>query len=265
MGSKNLNVVLLANSPNPEAVAAMGARLCYSGSDIGELSEKVASADQAAFIKKLVDMGHLSPIEHVSFTFGVEGVSRALLAQITRHRIASFSVQSQRYVKQSGNQGINYVIPPSIAQLGADSVKKFEAQMDQMRVWYDEWCDILGSDGKEDARFVLPNACETKLVMTMNARELQHMFAVRCCERAQWEIRAMAWAMLGHCLNVAPQLFETAGPSCVCGACGEGAMSCARPSDVRTKAAELKALVGRYGDEDDFARILCEWCNKNIR
>ncbi|HEX3032187.1 MAG TPA: FAD-dependent thymidylate synthase, partial [Bacillota bacterium] len=191
MAQKRLHVNLLRHTLNPEEVVAMGAKLCYSGAGIEELMQGIESADQSKFIEKLLDIEHLSPIEHASFTFGIEGVSRALLAQITRHRIASFSVKSQRYVSESSsvNEGVfDYIIPPRIEALGAEQVAEFKRQMAQMQDWYDYWNEQLGASGEsshEDARFVLPNAAETKLVVTMNARELFHFFNLRCCNRAQ--------------------------------------------------------------------------------
>ncbi len=231
MPQVKLKTMLLTSSPNPELTVSMGAKLCYSTLDIESLSKTAKSEE---FIDKLMDLGHLSPIEHASFTFGVEGVSRALLAQITRHRIASFSVQSQRYVNQSKNKGeFSYVIPPKIEALGEDAVAKFSEQMRTMQGWYDEWASILGEN--EDARFVLPNACDTKMIITMNARELLHFFKLRCCNRAQWEIQALAWEMLGLVMKVAPAIFKKAGPSCVCGSCSEGKMSCKKAKEIKEK------------------------------
>lgn len=237
-------VELIRYTERPEEAVALAAKLCYSDSDIEGLREELSKKDTSAFIKKLVDMGHLSPIEHASFTFGIEGVSRALLAQITRHRIASFSVKSQRYVRAKG--GFNYIIPPAIEALGEDAVKQFEQQMDTIYSFYEGWLERLekGERGNEDARFVLPNAAESKMIVTMNARELLHFFSLRCCNRAQWEIRAVAWDMLRLVTEVAPALFSTAGPSCVRGKCGEGKMSCGLMEEVRRRHAELTSNCG---------------------
>lgn len=236
-------VVLLKHTPNPEQVVALAAKLCYSDADIMDLKEGVEEKDVSKFITRLVSLGHLSPIEHASFTFGIEGVSRSLLAQITRHRIASFSVKSQRYVAANKKGAFNYVIPPSIEELGEEYVQKFKKQMDEIQGWYDEWQQLLGGDcekSNEDARFVLPNAAETKMVVTMNARELMHFFALRCCNRAQWEIRDVAWQMLALVCEVAPTLFAGCGPSCVNGPCAEGKMSCGKMLEVREKRKNLK-------------------------
>ena len=227
-------------TPDPELIVSMGAKLCYSTADIEQLQQTAKSAE---FIDRLTQMGHLSPIEHASFSFGVEGVSRALLAQITRHRLASFSVQSQRYVNQSAKKGeFSYIIPPSIEALGSEAVEKYEHQMQTMQEWYDEWVTALGGNGEksnEDARFVLPNACETKMIITMNARELLHFFSLRCCNRAQWEIRELAWQMLALVMEAAPGLFKNAGPSCVGGACQEGRMTCGRAAEVKRRHKAL--------------------------
>lgn len=170
MPEVKLHVALLRHTLSPEETVALGARLCYSKATIDDLAQKVSSRDQSAFVQKIMGMGHESVLEHASFTFGVEGVSRVLLAQLTRHRLASFSVQSQRYV--SYEQGFGYIVPPKIAALGQEAVAAYEAQMDQLHIWYREWQARLG-DGEgsnEDARFVLPGACETRLMMTMNVR-----------------------------------------------------------------------------------------------
>ena len=222
-------VELLRNTLDGEAVVALAAKLCYAGGDLDSLLEKIAANDQRAFLRKVREMGHDSVLEHVTFTFLVEGVSRALLAQLTRHRIASFSVQSQRYVSYA--KGFGYVVPPAVRALGDDALAEYEAQMAQMQTWYESWQARLGAN--EDARFVLPNACETRLLVTMNARELRHFFALRMCERAQWEIRALAERMFELCYGEAPELFEDAGPGCLSGPCPEGDKSCGKAGEKR--------------------------------
>ena len=229
------NVVLIEYTPNPDSVVAAAGRLCYSNADIDALRTRVSEKDQTKYLTMLRKLGHLSTFEHVSFTFGIEGVSRALLAQITRHRIASFSVQSQRYVGQSGEDGIDYILPPEIEKLGDEYAKRFADQMDMMDKWYREWLELLGEGGKEDARFVLPNAAATRMVVTMNARELNHFFALRCCNRAQWEIRDVAWQMLKLVHEAAPALFDECGPECLRGRCPEGKMCCGRMDEVRAR------------------------------
>ncbi|MGF7186331.1 thymidylate synthase (FAD) [Desulfitispora alkaliphila] len=239
MGQVKLKVELIEHTPNPEELVATAAKLCYSGADIEELKQGVAKADQAPFIKKLLDMGHLSTVEHVSFTFGIEGVSRSLLAQITRHRIASFSVKSQRYVSETREDGaFNYIIPPEIEALGDKYVEIYREQMKTIQEWYNYWSEKLGSGGEgtnEDARFVLPNSAETKMVVTMNARELHHFFGLRCCNRAQWEIRALAEEMCLQVKKIAPNLFSQAGPACIAANCPEGKMSCGKQREMRAK------------------------------
>ena len=242
MGQTKLKVVLLAHTPNPEEAIAMSARLCYADTDIEDIRAGVESKDQTKYLQKLIEMGHLSPIEHASFTFGIEGVSRSLLAQITRHRLASFSVQSQRYVSRVQEEGcFNYILPPAIEALGPEAVAEYDRQMNEMQRWYNEWHEKLGGTrgSNEDARFVLPNAAETKMTMTMNARELMHFFRLRSCNRAQWEIRELAWQMLKLCQEVAPVLFKNAGPACLGGACPEGKMTCGRAAEVRARREAL--------------------------
>ncbi|HHT15999.1 MAG TPA: FAD-dependent thymidylate synthase [Clostridiales bacterium] len=235
MPKTHLHIELLSCSQGKEEIAALAAKLCYSKADIGTLKERVERNDQSTFISGVISSGHLSVVEHVQFTFGIEGVSRVLLAQLTRHRIASFSVQSQRYV--SFEKGFNFIIPPKIEALGQEATDEFIRQMDTIHGWYKKWQELLvkGEEGNEDARFVLPNACETKLVLTMNARELLHFFSLRCCNRAQWEIHALADRMLVLCKEHAPLLFAKAGPGCVNGPCPEGNKTCGQIAQVRQK------------------------------
>ena len=96
MPERSQRVVLVRHTLDPEALTALGARLCYAGGDVDRLLKTIEEKDQRAFVERVMAMGHESVLEHASFTFLVEGVSRVLLAQLTRHRIASFSVQSQR-------------------------------------------------------------------------------------------------------------------------------------------------------------------------
>ena len=243
---KEMKVILLRHTLSPEETIALAAKLCYSKSTIEDLNEKVSRKDQTDFIEKLMNMGHESVFEHASFTFGIEGVSRVLLAQLTRHRIASYSVQSQRYV--SYEKGFGYIIPQSIIQLGSEEVSRFSRQMETIESWYIEWQKKLGVGEKsnEDARFVLPNACETRIMLTMNVRELFHFFSLRMCGRAQWEIRNMAGQMFLLCYQTAPTLFRYAGPPCLRGKCPEGEKSCGRASVVR---AERESLIRSFPEE----------------
>jgi thymidylate synthase (FAD) len=237
-----LNVVLLRHTPEPEEVVAMAAKLCYSASGVDELKQKIEAKDQAAFVEKLASIGHLSPIEHVSFSFGIEGISRACSHQLVRHRVASYSQQSQRYVKE---EQFDYVIPPSIKQDPA-LVKEFEKCMAEAQENYTKVLKRLeelgykGEAGQQDARYLLPNAAETKIVVTMNARELLHFFRVRCCNRAQWEIREMADQMLGHVKKAAPTIFAKSGPGCLYAPCPEGKMTCGKIEEVRKKFGVVK-------------------------
>ena len=233
MPRAEMKVALVRHTLSPEETIALGARLCYSRATVDTLMERVSRQDQEDFVRRLMDMGHESVFEHASFTFAVEGVSRVLLAQLTRHRLASFSVQSQRYV--SYEKGFGYIVPPKIAALGEEAVAEYEAQMQQMHEWYVAWQERLGQGegGNEDARFVLPGACETRILLTMNARELRHFFSLRMCSRAQWEIRELATRMHRLVMNVAPVLFADAGPGCLRGKCPEGEKTCGKASDIR--------------------------------
>ncbi len=220
-----LKVTLLAHTPDADKLVAAAAKLCYSAADVDTLMDGLTADKVETMCQKLADLGHESPIEHASYTFAVEGVSRALLAQLTRHRIASYSVQSQRYVDKSD---FDYVIPPSIAARRETRIA-FEGLMESVNKYY-VYLSSYDDIPNEDARFVLPNACDTRIIFTMNARSLHNFFRLRCCNRAQWEIRAMADEMLRLCREVSPVLFKRAGASCaVTGKCSEGAMCCGEP------------------------------------
>lgn len=224
-----MKVTLITHTPDPEKVIASAAKLCYSSSDIENLMNGLTLEKVEAFIKKLTELGHQSPLEHCSFTFGIEGVSRTLSHQLVRHRLASYSQKSQRYVKEGQ---FEYIIPPTISE-NEMCANIFEDFMKNSQWTY----NFLIKNGvpAEDARFVLPNACETKLIMTMNIRSLLHLFEERCCNRAQWEIRSMANMMLDICKEIAPNLFMNAGASCVRGRCKEGSMSCGKPIKANNK------------------------------
>ena len=238
-----LNVVLLRHTPEPEEVVAMAAKLCYTSAGVEELKEKIEAKDQAAFVEKLASIGHLSPVEHISFTFGVEGISRACSHQLVRHRVASYSQQSQRYVRE---EQFDYIIPPSVKE-DASLAREFESFMAEAQKNYTkvlkrlEERGLKGETGQQDARYLLPNAAETKIVVTMNARELLHFFRVRCCNRAQWEIRAMAESMLALVRNAAPTIFAKAGPGCLFAPCPEGKMTCGKTWEVRKKYGVSKS------------------------
>ncbi len=255
------NVTLISHTPHPEKTVAAAAKLCYSPSEISTLFENLTDEKTANFLAMLGDIGHQSPLEHANFTFGIEGVSRTLLAQITRHRIASYSVQSQRYVNE--NQ-FEYVTPPAIAQ-NPTANELFLQAMGSAQDYYDRIAAMLKdvyypqflAQGKsekaaasaaekkaiEDARFVLPGACDTKMIVTMNARSLHNFFHHRCCSRAQWEIQDIANQMLVLVQEVAPHLFAKGGPPCLCGPCPEGKMSCGRINEVRQKYSHLKEEI----------------------
>lgn len=227
---RKMNVKLIGHTPEPERTVAMAARLCYSPIGAAELAEKMTEEQISRLIGKIVDMGHLSTLEHVSFTFAIEGVSRVLTHQLVRHRIASYSQQSQRYVKE---HDFEYIVPPSVNANPAAKAK-FAALMDTIQQTYDELV-ALGVH-QEDARYTLANATETKIVVTMNVRSLLNFFELRCCTRAQWEIRRMAELMLAEVRAIAPKLFAKAGPTCVTGGyCNEGDLTCGRLAALQAK------------------------------
>ena len=257
-----MNVTLLAHTPEPEKIAASAAKLCYSSSDISSIHDNLTEEKTKDFIDMLVSIGHESVMEHVSFTFGIEGISRACSHQLVRHRIASYSQKSQRYVNENE---FEYITPPEIEQ-NNQAYEEFESIMHGITESYTKIVNLLteshkekfisdGMDEKsalskarklanEDARFILPNACETKIVVTMNVRSLFNFFHHRCCNRAQWEIRAVANEMLRLCLQTAPNIFKYAGPSCVAeGKCPEGKMTCGKINEVHEYFNNFKKEV----------------------
>jgi thymidylate synthase (FAD) len=230
--SAELQVTLLQHTPDPDRAVAIAGRLCYAPVSAADLKQGMSGEDVAKLVRVLVRSGHHSALEHASFSFAIDGVSRALTHQLVRHRVASYNQQSQRYVNFGA--GDSFIIPPSIAA-NAEAQEVFLTAMEQARMAYDRLVELGLAEGRkresvqEDARFVLPNAAETKIVVTMNARELRHFFQVRCCNRAQWEIRALSWEMLAVVTELAPNLFEGAGPGCLQGGCPEGKMTCGKP------------------------------------
>ena len=219
-----MNVILLSNTPEPDAVVAAAARICYRDVAASELLKGEEENLSSNLIADLFRSGHTSTFEHVSFTFGIDGLSRVASHQLVRHRLASFSQQSQRYVKMSPDPEA-VIIPPSVSK-NPEALALFNETVAKSQEAYAK-LTALGIP-KEDARFILPHGHSTRLVMTMNARELHHFFSLRLCRRAQWEIHELARKMLILCREKAPVLFEKAGPSCVFGECGE-ARTCGKP------------------------------------
>lgn len=310
-----MKVKLIAHTPNPEEVVAQAAKLCYSPVGVDGIMEKLTPEKINKFVDHLATIGHESPLEHVTFTFAIEGISRVTTHQIVRHRLASYSQQSQRYVKL---EQFEYIIPPEIAK---DSYARtiFIKHMEDSQKAYDELVNVLienkldkkyptwiedteeeymslsseeqlqlnqnirnlwaknnkkaysaiEKEAIEDARYVFPNACETKIVCTMNARSLLHFFNVRCCNRAQWEIRAMADEMLKECKKVAPTLFKKAGPDCTFGKCGEGSMSCGHPRKPEDLIGKMHEWCPECDTENEFPLELkphkCKKCGKELK
>lgn len=219
-----MKVNLIRYTKEPEKLVAIAARLCYSPVGVDELENKLDNEAVNKLVRFVIKNGHLSTTEHIYFTFGIEGVSRALSHQLVRHRIASYNQQSQRYVKFKENY--DYIIPGSIEN--NEKIKeKYINFISDIHKFYTEMLDA-GIEA-EDARYILPNASETKLIATMNARELMHFFTLRCCNRAQTEIRELAKLMLKSVKKVAPIVFENAGPNCLRMPCPEGKYSCGKP------------------------------------
>lgn len=219
-----MQVELLYHTPDPERAIATAARLCYAPVGASELMETMPPERIKSVLSTIMKSGHFSTLEHVSYTFAIDGVSRALTHQLVRHRLASFNQQSQRYVKFK--DGLNTIKPASVAE-NEEANALFDEAIDAAVEAYKKLLDA--GVPAEDARYLLPNAAETKIVVTMNVRELLHFFELRCCNRAQWEIRELAHKMLDLVRPTAPYVFFDAGPSCVRGACSEGKMTCGNP------------------------------------
>ncbi len=234
--SKKARVELLSHTPDALSLIYTAFRQCYFAGFAGDMWEEIQNGTitkekQANFIRTVMSSGHASPVEHVNFTFALDHVSRALTHQLVRHRIASFSQQSQRYVDA---KNFEYITPPKIER-NPEALEKYTKCMDTIAKAYEELQDLLLADNKdkqgsnEDARFVLPQAAASSIVVTMNVRSLINFFEHRCCVRAQWEIRDAANQMLKHCRNVLPEIFDYAGAKCEkTKTCPEGKFSCGR-------------------------------------
>jgi len=219
-----MNVELLQYPENPERAVATAARLCYAPVGASELMETMPPERVKSVLSTIMKSGHFSTLEHVSYTFAVDGVSRALTHQLVRHRLASFNQQSQRYVKFS--DGVETVKPHTVEE-NEEASRVFDEAIEAVIEGYQKLLDM--GIPAEDARYLLPNAAETKIVITMNIRELLHFFSLRCCNRAQWEIREMAHKMLELVRPTAPYIFMDAGAPCIRGDCPEGKMTCGNP------------------------------------
>lgn len=223
-----MRVSLLKHTPQPERIIASAARLCYAPVGAAELQKKLTKAEVKKLLCLILKSGHLSAVEHASFTFAIEGISRACTHQLVRHRLASYSQQSQRYVKYLKKP--EFIVPPSINRKAALK-RSFE---EVANLAFKHYLELLDKGvPAEDARYILPQAIESKIVVTMNARELLHFFTLRCCNRAQWEIRELAQTMLKLVKKIAPILFADAGANCLRGPCPEGTLSCGKPQRKR--------------------------------
>ncbi len=220
-----MEVRLINYTKDPEKIVAQSARLCYSALSVEDLEEKLTNESITKLINKIMKLGHYSVLEHATFTFAIEGISRVTSHQLVRHRLASFSQQSQRYVKIN-KEGFPYIVPKTIAQEGKLN-KIFINAVEKLDGIYQLLLDY--NIDAEDARYILPQAVTTKIIITANARELLHIFRLRCCNRAQWEIREAAIEMLKKVKYIAPTIFKNAGPPCILGPCSEGELSCGKP------------------------------------
>ena len=219
-----MDVRLLFHTPDPERAVAAAARLCYAPVGAAELLDTMGEDAIHRVLKTIISSGHTSTLEHASYTFAIDGVSRALTHQLVRHRLASYNQQSQRYVSYAEEP--TFIVPPAVAS-NPEALKRFKAANAAAFSGYREL--IEAGVAPEDARYLLPNAMEPKIVVTMNIRELLHFLELRCCKRAQWEIRELALRMLDLAEPTAPYIFMDAGASCRRGACREGKMTCGDP------------------------------------
>ena len=215
-----MKVTLLAHTPDADRICAAAGNSCYSEKPSAEIVDTI---DADKMLSRIVGMGHHSVIEHAVFTFSVEGVSRALTHQLVRHRVASYSQQSQRYVSM---EHASYVAPRTV-EGNPEAEKEFREAMEAAWKAYARLQEL--GVPNEDARYLLPNACTTNITITMHARELLHFFSLRSCNRAQWEIREMSDRMLKLCKQVSPVIFKDAGPPCIRGPCPEGKKTCGAP------------------------------------
>lgn len=244
-------VLLIDFTQNPEQTVAAAIRQCYSASGAADLLEKIPEVQRARLIRQVMASGHHSTIEHAYFNFAIEGISRAASHQLVRHRIASYSQQSQRYVELTKDKPAEIVVAPSILQDPTKAGKFIQA----IEAVVDHYHDLL-SQGvpAEDARLILPQAIATKLVVSMNARSLFNFFEVRLCKRAQWEIRRVAALMKSELMKVAPRIFKYTGPTCYTeGICWEGLLACDIPS--KSSGVELRQRFARIIRNEERASL----------
>ncbi|MFH0819145.1 MAG: FAD-dependent thymidylate synthase [Patescibacteria group bacterium] len=237
MPETNINVTLLTHTKDVEQTIVAAIRQCYSPKGGAELKETTKPEVTTRLIKQIIASGHTSTIEHASFTFAVQGVSRALTHQLVRHRVASYSQQSQRYVEEKNE--LAFIVPPKIKK----NQLAQQIYIDQVKLIHENYKKLIAMGiNKEDARYLLPNAAETKIIITMNARELLHFFEKRLCTRAQWEIRILAGKMLFLVREVSPLIFSHAGPTCETEKiCWEGDLSCGKWKNIQ--GGELKSRI----------------------
>jgi thymidylate synthase (FAD) len=238
MAEKKLKIKLLSYNKNSIRTVTAAIRQCYSSDGAAKISRKVTPEKARRLIQQIIGSGHTSTIEHAVFTFAIEGVSRAMTHQLVRHRIASYSQQSQRYVKEGK---LDFIMPPSVSRnLEANRIFKEAIKTD------DEYYQkLLALDiPPEDARFLLPNAAETKIVVTMNARALMNFLQERLCTRAQWEIRILAQEIYKIVYKVAPEIFRYAGPTCETeGICWQGKMYCGKKINKKKQKIEVRERI----------------------
>jgi len=238
MAEKKIKVKLLSYNKNSIRTVTAAIRQCYSSDGAAKISRKVSSEKAKKLIQQIISSGHTSTIEHAVFTFAIEGVSRAMTHQLVRHRIASYSQQSQRYVKEGK---LDYIIPPTVSR-NKVALKVFNEAIIAANNSYQKLLEL--EIPAEDSRFLLPNAAETKIVMTMNARALMNFLKERMCVRAQWEIRVLAQEIYKIVYKVAPEIFKYAGPTCETEAiCWQGKMHCGKKINKKKQKVEVRERI----------------------
>lgn len=239
-----MDVYIIARTSNPLQTIETAARTCYSDKSPKEIIEDIKNhpnhEKSMKYVRGVFKSGHLSVFEHVSFTFGIEDVSRAFLAQITRHRLASFSVRSQRYVDmRSAYQNTIEETLKYLSNMKEENVIKY---INESFEGYN--ASLEDGDLKEMARLLLPEATLTTMVVTMNVRELVHLFSLRLCVRAWKPMRDVVEKMYECVMEELPEVFELVGPSCkTLGYCPEGNRSCG-------KAPTIKQLKEAYDKQE---------------
>lgn len=229
-----LHVELLSYTPDPANLIGLAGRMCYSDAGIEGIKEKINREEQNGFIEKIIKLGSKSILDHINFTFAVEGISKRLSRQLATYKLTSLSQKPEKYIK--ADNGFKYIIPESLA----NKPEKLTLFTELMQDISDLFVKLVKKGvSEEDACYILPDACETKLILTMSAGELIPFFEVNCCNNAPWEIKSLADLMIQECIKTVPAIFKFTGPGCLFGPCPEGDETCGDEEEMRRKYHEL--------------------------